>query len=250
MPSVNGIVWQRQLANEALPHQRLCSLWVSSSSLTTNRNLRWYLGFPKQEAAKSSKRAIHFPLIMMLPLNPLWGYWSVFQRVARDVFHPHFSPDERPTLPGEEPGEGCLFLCAELGASLWLRLCSFLQAASHPWLPYPCHSAAQPSSNPFCFQDLFCGGGVNGSFHSLVILMHYKCLLQFIRVAHIRHRLVQLQGTEMYLGLQVPLDKWSRSGLGVVLCQGDELSQPKLLSVFFFFSVLPSSPLGYLQSPF
>lgn len=105
--SVNGIVWQTQLANEALPHQRLCSLWVSSSRLTTNRNLRWYLGFPKQEAAKSSKRAIHFPLIMMLLLNLLGGYWSVFRRVAREVFHPHFSPDERPTVPGVELREGC-----------------------------------------------------------------------------------------------------------------------------------------------
>lgn len=53
--SLKGIVWQRQLANESLPHQGLCSLGVSSSSLTTNRNVRWYLGFPKQEAAKSSK---------------------------------------------------------------------------------------------------------------------------------------------------------------------------------------------------
>lgn len=104
---VNGIVWQRQLANEALPHQRLCSLGVSSSRLTTNRNLRWYLGFPKQEAAKSSKRAIHFPVIMLLLLYLLGGYWSVFQRVAREVFHPHFSPDEKPSLPGVEPREGC-----------------------------------------------------------------------------------------------------------------------------------------------
>jgi len=47
--SVNGIVWQRQLANDALPHQGLCSLGVSSAGLTTNRNLRPDLGFPKRK---------------------------------------------------------------------------------------------------------------------------------------------------------------------------------------------------------
>lgn len=178
VPSVNGIVWQRQLANEALPHQRLCSLWVSSSSLTTNRNLRWYLGFPKQEAAKSSKRAIHFPLIMMLLLNPLWGYWSVFRRVAREAFHPHFSPDERPALRGVEPTEGCF------SVQNWLLHCD---SGSVPFCRLPptpdCHTRVtawhSPPSNPFFFQGLFCGGGVNGSFqvNSLVILMHYKWLL-------------------------------------------------------------------------
>lgn len=71
--SVNGIVWQRQLANEALPHQRLCSLGVSST-LATNSNLRWHLRFPEQEAAKSSKRAIHFPVTMMLLLYLLGAY--------------------------------------------------------------------------------------------------------------------------------------------------------------------------------
>lgn len=105
--SVNGIVWQKQLANEVLPHQRLCSLGVSSSRLTTNRNSRWYLGFPKQEAAKSSKRAIHFPLIMMLLLYLLGEYQSVFQRLARKIVHPHFSLDGKANLPRLELRGGC-----------------------------------------------------------------------------------------------------------------------------------------------
>lgn len=155
--SVNGIVWQRQLANEAMPHQKLCSLWGSSSRLTTNRNLRWYLGFPKQEAAKSSKRAIHFPLIMMLLLNLLWGYWSVFRRVAREVFYPHFSPDERPTQPAVEPREGYF------SVQNWLLPCD---SGSVPFCILPPTLTTIPKSQhgaallqtPFSFQGLFCGG--------------------------------------------------------------------------------------------
>lgn len=143
--SVNGIVWQRQLANEPLPHQRLCSLGVSSSSLTTNRNVRWYLRFPKQEAVKSSRRAIHFPLTMMLLLPLLGGYWSVSQRVARKVAHPHFSPDGKPSLQWSQERSG---FCAELVKLLWLGFCSYLPSASLQWPPHCSHSMVRSSFNP------------------------------------------------------------------------------------------------------
>lgn len=108
--SVNGIVWQRQLANEGLPHQRLCSPGVSSR-LTTNRNSSWCLGFPKQEAAKSSKRAIHFPVIMMLLLYLLGRYRSVFSEgMQRRHFIPIFHQMENQALQ-ELSQEGGVFLC-------------------------------------------------------------------------------------------------------------------------------------------
>lgn len=156
---VNGIVWQRQLANEALPHQRLRSLRVSSSRLTTNRNLRWYLGFPKQEAAKSSERAINFPVIMMLLLYLLGGYWSVFRREAREAFHPLFSPDGKPSLPGVElRGRGGCF-----SVQNWLNFYDWGFVASCRLPPTPDNCARSQHGtvllqNPFFFWFLLWRG--------------------------------------------------------------------------------------------
>lgn len=126
-----------------------------------------------------------------------------------------------------------VFFCAELVKLVWLVFCSFLQSASHLWLQSPMHSMARSSSNPFFFSGFFCGGRAKGS----TLLMQYVWLLWISRVTHSR----RVGATTRYRKVQVPLYKWSRSGLEVLLGQGDDLSQPKLFFInFFCFPIIPS----------